>query len=114
MGLEVKASRGAEDIVVGLHQFLLVSVGLQTLRGSLQGLQAGVLRRLYILLCRQVGPQGSVQAGVVAQVTALSQKDTHISTAGHCLQTPLVPAATCQTGLMQMFQQTAIAYDAIN
>lgn len=77
MGLEVKASRGAEDIVVGLHQFLFVSVGLQTLCGSLQGLQAGVLRRLYILLCRQVGLQGSVQAGVVAQVTALSYAHTH-------------------------------------
>lgn len=50
--LEVKASRGAEDVVVGLHQFLFVPVGLQTLRSSLQRLKTGVFRHLYVLLCR--------------------------------------------------------------
>lgn len=92
VGLEVKASWGAEDVVVGLHQFLFVPVGLQTLCGPLQRLQAGVFGRLYVLFCRQVGPQGSVQAGVVAQVTALShthvQKSKYINTGGiacrHC------------------------------
>ncbi len=72
VGLEVKASWGAEDVVVGLHQFLFVPVGLQTLCGSFQRLQAGVFGRLHVLLCGQVGPQGAVQAGMVAQVTALS------------------------------------------
>lgn len=69
--LEVEASRRAEDVVVSLHQLLLVSVGLQALGGSIQHLQARVLGRLHVLLGGQVGPQGSVQAGVVAQVTAL-------------------------------------------
>lgn len=66
VGLEVKASWGAEDIVVGLHQFLFVTVGFQTLCGSLQRLQAGVFGRLYVLFRRQVGPQGAVKAGMVA------------------------------------------------
>lgn len=52
VGLEVKANWGAEDVVVGLHQFLFVPVGLQTLCGSLQCLQSGVLGRLYVLFCR--------------------------------------------------------------
>ncbi len=52
VGLEVKASWGAEDVVVGLHQFLFVSVGLQTFCSSLQCLQAGVFGRLYVLFCR--------------------------------------------------------------
>lgn len=52
VGLEVKASWGAEDIVVGFHQFLFVSVGLQTLSCSLQCLQTSVFGCLYILLCR--------------------------------------------------------------
>lgn len=69
--LEVEARRRAEDVVVGLHQLLLVTVGLQALGGAVQHLQARVLGRLHVLLGRQVGPQGSVQAGVVAQVTAL-------------------------------------------
>lgn len=60
VGLEVKASRRAEDVVVGLHQFLFVSVGLQALRGSLQRLQAQVFGRLYVLFCREVGPQGAM------------------------------------------------------
>lgn len=77
MGLEIKASWGAKDIIVGLHQFLLVSVGFQTLRGPLQHLQARVLGCLYVLFSRQVGPQGSLQAGMVAKVTALSRINTH-------------------------------------
>lgn len=52
VGLEVKASWGAEDVVVGLHQFLFVPIGLQTLCGSLQCLQAGVFGGLYVLFCR--------------------------------------------------------------
>lgn len=77
MGLEIKASWGAEDIIVGLHQFLLVSVGFQTFRGALQHLQARVLGCLYVLFSRQVGPQGPLQAGMVAKVTALSRINTH-------------------------------------
>lgn len=77
MGLEIKASWRTEDVVVGLHQFLLVPVGLQTLCGSLQHLQARVFGRLYILFSRQVGPQGSLQAGMVAEVTALSPIQKH-------------------------------------
>lgn len=77
VGLEIKASWGAEDIIVGLHQSLLVSVGLQTLCGPLQHLQARVLGSLYVLFSRQVGPQGSLQAGMVAKVTALSRINTH-------------------------------------
>lgn len=49
VGLEVKPSWGAEDVVVGLHQFLFVSVGLQTLCSSLQCLQAGVFGRFNVL-----------------------------------------------------------------
>lgn len=78
MGLEIKASWGAKDIIVGLHQFLLVSVGFQTLRGPLQHLQARVLGCLYVLFSRQVGPQGSLQAGMVAKVAALSRINTQI------------------------------------
>lgn len=52
VGLEVKASWGAEDVVVGLHQFLFIPIGLQTLCGSLQCLQAGVFGGLYVLFCR--------------------------------------------------------------
>lgn len=77
MGLEFKASWGAEDVIVGLHQFLLVSVGLQTLCGPLQHLQARVFGRLHVLFSRQVGPQGSLQASMVAKVTALSRTNTH-------------------------------------
>lgn len=77
MGLEIKASWGAEDIIVGLHQFLLVSVGFQTFCGALQHLQARVLGCLYVLFSRQVGPQGPLQAGMVAKVTALSRINTH-------------------------------------
>ena len=72
VGLEVEASWGAEDIVVGLHQFLFVPIGLQTLCSSLQCLQARAFGRLHVLFCRQVGPQGAMQAGMVAQVTALA------------------------------------------
>lgn len=77
MGLEIKASWRTEDVVVGLHQFLLVPVGFQTLCGSLQHLQARVFGCLYILFSRQVGPQGSLQAGMVAEVTALSPTQKH-------------------------------------
>lgn len=80
MGLEFKASWGAEDVIVGLHQFLLVSIGLQTLCGPLQHLQARVFGRLHVLFSRQVGPQGSLQAGMVAKVTALSGINTHTHT----------------------------------
>lgn len=51
VGLEVEADRRAEDIVVGLHQFLFVPIGLQTLCSSLQRLQACVFGRLYVQLC---------------------------------------------------------------
>lgn len=77
MGLEFKASWGAENIIVGLHQFLLVSVGLQTLCGTLQHLQARVFGHLHVLFSGQVGPQGSLQASMVAKVTALSHTNTY-------------------------------------
>lgn len=72
VGLKIKSGWWAEDVVVGLHQFLLVPVGLQALCRSVQCFQTRVFRRLYVLLCGQVGPQGSMQAGMVAQVAALS------------------------------------------
>ena len=71
MRLEVEADGRTEDVVVGLHELLLVPVGLQALRRPLQALQAGVFGRLHVELGGQVGAQGAVQASVVAQVTAL-------------------------------------------
>lgn len=52
VGLEIEASRGTEDVVVRLHQLLLVSIGLQTFSGNLQCLQASVPGRFYVLFCR--------------------------------------------------------------
>lgn len=50
VGLELEAHGGAEDVVVGLHQPLLVAGGLQVVRGVLDGLQAGVFGRLHVVL----------------------------------------------------------------
>lgn len=52
VGLEIKASWWTENVIVGLHHFLFVPVGLQTLSCSFQSLQARVFGRLHILLCR--------------------------------------------------------------
>lgn len=71
MGLKVEAHWGAEDVIVGLHEALLVAVGLQVFGRTLDGLQASMLRRLHVELGREVGAESPVQAGVVAQVTAL-------------------------------------------
>lgn len=71
MRLEVKAHGGAEDVVVCLHEPLLICVGLQVLRCVLDGLQAAVLRRLHVELGREVGTQRPVQAGMVTKITAL-------------------------------------------
>lgn len=66
MGLELKLHRWAEDIVVHLHEALLVTGGIQVFYGVLDGIQALVLRLLQVQLSRQEGAQRPVQAGVVA------------------------------------------------
>lgn len=66
MGLELKLHRRAEDIVVHLHEALLVTGGIQVFYGVLDGIQTLVLRLLQVQLSRQEGAQCPVQAGVVA------------------------------------------------
>lgn len=48
--LEIEAHRRAEDVVVGLHELLLVRVGLQVLRSIFNGLQAAMFGSLHVKL----------------------------------------------------------------
>ena len=72
MRLELELGRGAEGAGVHLHEALAVAAGVQAVHSVLDDVQALVARRLQVVLGRQVGPEGAVQAGVEAQVTALS------------------------------------------
>lgn len=55
MGLELKLHRWAEDIVVHLHEALLVTGGIQVFYGILDGIQTLVLGLLQIQLSREEG-----------------------------------------------------------
>lgn len=76
MRLKLELHGRAEDIVVHLHQALLVTVGVQVLDGVFDGVQTLVLGLLQVELGGQECPESSVEAGVVSQVTALLEKGT--------------------------------------
>lgn len=48
--LEIEAHWRAEDVVVGLHELLFVSVGLQVLCGIFNGLETAMFGSLHIKL----------------------------------------------------------------
>ena len=77
MGLELELAGGAEGRGVHLHEALAVAAGVQAVHRVLDDVQALVPRCLQVVLGRQVGAQRTVQASMVAQVTALVPHNTH-------------------------------------
>lgn len=66
VGLELKLHRRTEDVVVHLHEALLVTGGVQVFYSVLDGVQTLVLRLFQVQLGREEGAQRAVQAGVVS------------------------------------------------
>ena len=64
--LELELGRGAEGGGEHLHEPLAVAAGVQAVHGVLDDVKAFVAGRLQVVLGRQVGPEGAVQAGVEA------------------------------------------------
>lgn len=76
--LELKLGRRAEGCGEHLHEPLPVAPRVQAVHGVLDDVQTLVARRLQVVLGRQVGPEGPVQTGVVAQVAALAGRGRRV------------------------------------
>lgn len=76
VGLELKLEWRAEDLVVHVHDGVLVTSGIQVVHRVLDDIQPLVARGLQVVLSREVGPKGAGQAGMKAQITALGNRHT--------------------------------------
>lgn len=74
MWLELKFDGWAERGRVHFHETLAVTTGIQTVHCVLNDVQALVTRRLQVIFSRKVGPQSSVQRGMISQITTLYRK----------------------------------------
>lgn len=74
MWLELKFDGWAERGRVHFHEALAVTTGIQTVHCVLNDVQALVTRRLQVIFSRKVGPQSSVQRGMISQITTLYRK----------------------------------------
>lgn len=81
--LVVEVGGRAEDLAVHVHDPVFVPPDIHGIHGTLQLVQPLVPGRLQAVLCRQVGPQGPRQAGMVAHVTALGRGMDSITTIGN-------------------------------
>lgn len=66
-----KAHRRTEHLVMHIHDLVLITARVQVVHRILNDVQSLVARRLQVVLCRQVRPEGARQAGMVAKITAL-------------------------------------------
>lgn len=74
MWLELKFDGWAERGRVHFHETLAVTTGVQTVHCVLNDVQALVTRCLQVIFSREVGPQSSVQRGMISQITTLYRK----------------------------------------
>lgn len=74
MRLELKFCRWAKSCRVHLHEPLSVITWVQTVHCILYDVETLMAWCLKVVFSWQVGPQGPVQAGVVAQIAALGER----------------------------------------
>lgn len=55
----LKSHRRTEHLVMHIHDLVFVVAGVQVVHGILYDIQSLVARRLQVVLCRQVRPEGA-------------------------------------------------------
>lgn len=70
----LKAHGRTEDLVVHVHDLVLVTARVQVVYGALDQVQTFMAWSLQVVLGREIGPKHACQASMISEVTALENK----------------------------------------